>query len=121
IGRLRGTEGVLSVVEQLAGTPIAASAWEALVLPARVHDYSPEMLDELTASGEVVWVGAGAGPGSDGLLTLLPAEAVADLAPDARDDIVTTEVHQAVVATLAGGGGVFFRDLLAAVRAREDG
>lgn len=121
IGRLRGTEGVLSVVEQLAGTPIAASAWEALVLPARVHNYSPEMLDELTASGEVVWVGAGAGPGSDGLLTLLPAEAVADLAPDARDDIVTTEVHQAVVATLAGGGGVFFRDLLAAVRAREDG
>src|SRR5699024_2069823 len=81
IGRLRGVDGGLSLVERRAGTPIAASAWEALVLPARVSDYTPAMLDELTGSGEVVWVGAGAGPGSDGLLTLVPADAVADLAP----------------------------------------
>ncbi|HLS25014.1 MAG TPA: DEAD/DEAH box helicase [Beutenbergiaceae bacterium] len=116
VDRLRGVEGVLSVVEQLAGTPIAASAWETLVLPARVRDYTSAMLDELTGSGEVVWVGVGSGPGSDGLVTLLPADAVADLAPEPDEQAVATPLHRAILRALAGGG-VFFRDLLTAVRA----
>ena len=33
--------------------------WEAEVLPRRVPDYRPEQLDQLCASGELVWVGAG--------------------------------------------------------------
>ncbi|HZC27634.1 MAG TPA: DEAD/DEAH box helicase, partial [Actinopolymorphaceae bacterium] len=40
-GRLRGTDGVLRVVEQLAGCAVPASALESLVLAARVADYSP--------------------------------------------------------------------------------
>ena len=32
-----------------------ADLWESVVLPARVADYRPAMLDELIASGEVVW------------------------------------------------------------------
>ena len=48
---LEGIDGVAAVVEQLAGVPIPASAWESLVLPARVSDYTPGMLDELTATG----------------------------------------------------------------------
>ena len=119
VGRLRGVDGVLSVVEQLAGTPIAASAWESLVLPARVTNYSPALLDELTGSGEVVWVGAGAGPGTDGLVTLLPADAVAELAPEPQEQAVSTPLHQAVLRELAGGG-LFFRDLLTAVRRGPD-
>src|SRR5699024_10905006 len=38
---LRGVDGVLAVVDQIAGAPVAASAWESLVLPARVCDYAP--------------------------------------------------------------------------------
>src|SRR5690606_5566942 len=52
---LEGIDGVLQVVEELAGVPIPASAWESLILPSRVAGYSPAMLDELTAAGEVVW------------------------------------------------------------------
>src|SRR5699024_9171330 len=48
---LRGVDGVLSVVEQLAGIAVPASALEPLVLASRVSDYAPTMLDELTASG----------------------------------------------------------------------
>ena len=113
---LRGVDGVLTVIDQLAGAGVAASAWESLVLPGRVQDYTPEMLDELTSSGEVVWVGAGSGPGNDGLVSLLPAEAVADLAPDPAE--MTGAVPAAVVEVLAGGGGVFFRDLAAGVAER---
>ncbi len=72
--RLRGTPGVLTVIEQLAGRPVPASAWETLVLPARVADYRPEMLDELTASGEVVWSGHGAIGPDDGWIAMHPAE-----------------------------------------------
>ncbi len=74
---LEGIDGVLAVIEQFAGVPIPASAWESLVLPSRVRDYTPALLDELTASGEVVWAGHGALPGRDGWVSLHPA----DLAP----------------------------------------
>jgi ATP-dependent Lhr-like helicase len=33
--------------------------WESDVLPRRVPGYRPELLDQLCATGEVVWVGAG--------------------------------------------------------------
>ncbi|HLS14123.1 MAG TPA: ATP-dependent helicase [Beutenbergiaceae bacterium] len=118
-GRLRGTDGVLSVVDQLAGTPIAASAWESLVLPARVSDYRPEMLDELTASGEVVWAGAGSGPGSDGLVALLPADSIADLAPEPTGE-AGAGTRATVLETLGSSGGLFFRDLLARLQAGGD-
>ena len=56
-GGLRGLDGVVSAVEQLAGCPVPASALEPLVLAARVSDYEPAMLDELSATGEVIWAG----------------------------------------------------------------
>ena len=37
-----------------------AEVWERDVLPRRIGAYSPTWLDQLCASGEVVWVGAGA-------------------------------------------------------------
>src|SRR5690606_18647541 len=43
---LEGVDGVLSIIEQFAGVPIPASAWESLVLPGRVRDYTPALLDE---------------------------------------------------------------------------
>src|SRR4051794_19975859 len=42
---------------QALSLPVAL--WESEVLPRRVPGYRPEHLDALTASGEVVWVGAG--------------------------------------------------------------
>ena len=58
-GQLTGVDGVLSVVEQLCGLPLVASTIESLILPQRVADYSPALLDSLVAAGEVVWVGEG--------------------------------------------------------------
>ena len=53
--RLHGVEGVAKVIEQLEGLELPAAAWEREILPARVHDYAPAMLDELCLSGEVAW------------------------------------------------------------------
>ena len=53
----QGLEALLDAIEQLQGAAIPASMIEREVLPARVDDYQPAMLDTLMAAGEVVWVG----------------------------------------------------------------
>jgi ATP-dependent Lhr-like helicase len=113
-------DAVYEVIDQLAGAAVPASALETLVLPGRVPGYSPALLDELTAAGEVVWSGAGALPGGDGWLVLAPA-AVAPLLLPAPAEITLTPVHDAVLAALDGGGALFFRaiaDRVAASMAR---
>jgi ATP-dependent Lhr-like helicase len=43
----------------LQALPLPVALWETEVLPRRVPGYAPAQLDQLCASGEVVWVGAG--------------------------------------------------------------
>jgi len=118
-GGLRGIDGVLQVVDQLAGVALPASAWESLVLPARVSDYAPSMLDELTATGEVLWSGGGTLPGNDGWVRLHLADtAPTTLAEPAGDE--TTELQRDVLGALAGGGAYFFRQLGQAVGSTDD-
>ncbi len=118
--RLRGAAGVLRVVEQLQGAQVPASALESLVLPVRVQDYSPAMLDELCAAGEVLWRGHGSLPGGDGWVSLHLADS-AHLTMPAPDPVaVTTPVHQAVVDALAGGGAFFFRRLADVAESTDD-
>ena len=109
-----GIDGLASVIDQLAGVPIPASAVEPLVFGQRVRDYEPAMLDELLAAGEITWSGAGqlgGGPsGSDGWIAFHPAES-APLTLAAPTEIEFTDVHRAILATLGGGGGFFFRQL----------
>jgi ATP-dependent Lhr-like helicase len=110
-GRRRAdAAAVLETVERLAGTPVPASALETLVLPARVPGYSPALLDELTAAGEVVWAGAGALPGGDGWLVLAPADTAQVLLPEPAE-VTMTPLHAAVLEALEHGGGLFFRML----------
>jgi ATP-dependent Lhr-like helicase len=104
-------------VVQLAGATVPASALETLVLPGRVAGYSANLLDELTAAGEVVWAGAGALPGGDGWVLLAPADAAPLLFPE-PGEITMTPVHEAILAVLRDGGALFFRALADRVYAR---
>jgi ATP-dependent helicase Lhr and Lhr-like helicase len=119
--RRRADAGVvLEAVERLAGAPVPASALETLVLPGRVPGYSPAMLDELTAAGEVVWAGAGTVGSGDGWLVLSPAESAPLLLPE-QGELTMTPLHDAVLRALDGGGGLFFRMLSDRVAALADG
>jgi ATP-dependent Lhr-like helicase len=53
--QLHGVEGTLHVLAQLQGYEISAAAWESDVLPRRIANYSPELLDRLCLSGDVMW------------------------------------------------------------------
>jgi ATP-dependent Lhr-like helicase len=108
---LRGPAGVLAVVEQLAGCPVPASAWESLVLPARVPGYQPAWLDELTAAGEVLWAGHAALPAGDGWLSLHLAEDAPLTLPEPTLPVDPQGEAGQVLAALAAGGGVFARSL----------
>ena len=118
-GKLRGVDGVVTAIDQLAGCPVPASALETLVLGSRVRDYEPSYLDELTASGEVVWAGHAALPGADGWVSLH----LADQAPLTLPEPTAfqhSELHQAALDALAPGGAWFFRQIADAVKSESD-
>ena len=56
--------------------------WSRWCCRRRVADYSPSMLDELTATGELLWAGHGALPGSDGWVSLHLADTADLTLPD---------------------------------------
>ncbi|MDY0910270.1 Lhr family ATP-dependent helicase [Microbacterium sp. CFBP9034] len=108
---LEGIDGVAAVIEQLAGVPIPASAWESLILPARVADYSSSMLDELTATGEVVWSGNGSLAGRDGWVALHPADTLALTLAPPQDEVAPGSLDEQLLAALSAGGGYFAAQL----------
>ncbi|GAA2340274.1 DEAD/DEAH box helicase [Saccharopolyspora halophila] len=103
-------DDVHAVVEQLAGAPVPASSLESLVLPARLPGYSPALLDELTSTGEVTWVGAGSLAGGDGWIALAPTDVADLLLPDPPEESPDSPLHRAVLSAL-DGGALFFRQL----------
>ena len=81
-----GTGALVAAIDQLAGVPIAASMLEAVVLPARVADYQPAMLDELLADGAVRWTGRGRIGERDGWVQLWPGDvSLPQLTPELSD------------------------------------
>ncbi|MGW5560239.1 Lhr family helicase [Micromonospora sp. NPDC003944] len=116
----RGVEALAATVEQLQGAAVPASALERLVLPARVADYSPAQLDELCASGEVLWAGSGAISGGDGWVTLAYADAAPLLLPPPDEALTRTPLHDAVLDALGDGQALFFRSLADRVGSTDD-
>ena len=105
---LRGVDGVLAAVEQLAGYPLPASMVESVVLPARVADYAPSMLDELTLAGDAVWTGDGPIGDRDGWVRLWPA----DLVPAPDGPLPANPRSAELLERLARGGSWFFDALI---------
>jgi ATP-dependent helicase Lhr and Lhr-like helicase len=109
-----GVDGLASVIEQIVGVAIPASAVEPLVFGQRVRDYQPAMLDELLASGEVIWSGlgaiAGGSPAGDGWVAFHLAE-TAPLTLTAPAEMDLTYIHRVILEQLESGGAFFFRQL----------
>ncbi|MBY0495817.1 MAG: DEAD/DEAH box helicase [Cyanobacteria bacterium] len=75
--QLTGLDGVRAVIDQLDGYELAADAWDRRILPARVKDYDPSMLDLLCYSGEAAWARVSTPPAAnpDALLPPRPIRA----------------------------------------------
>ncbi|HEX5630244.1 MAG TPA: DEAD/DEAH box helicase, partial [Acidimicrobiia bacterium] len=105
-----GPARMRETLERLQGAALPASILESDVLPARL-DYSPDLLDSLTASGDVVWVGRGALGGRDGRVALYLRDRVAELMWDLGVDRPADVVHDRIRNHLGQRGASFFRDL----------
>jgi ATP-dependent Lhr-like helicase len=92
----------------LQGLALPVSLWESEVLPRRVPDYAPAQLDQLCASGELVWVGAGL----DRVAVFFRDDAAVLGAPAAADP-PESEEHDRIREAL-GRSAEFWYDLLAA-------
>lgn len=118
-GTLEGSDGVTRVIEQLAGVGLPASLWESQIFPARVRDYSPDMLDELLATGEVIWSGQQKLGDDDGRVVLHLRDYLAEtLSPPSGDSEALSDLQRAILDVLSGGGAWFAQQLSALIQAR---
>ena len=110
-----GVDRLRESLVALQGLALPAEAWERDVLPRRVGAYSPTWMDQLCASGEVVWIGAGALGRRSGRVALYFRDDLPALgAPPARGEPPAEPAHELVRARLRAGA-CFFTDLLADV------
>ncbi|MGI8926547.1 MAG: Lhr family helicase [Tepidiformaceae bacterium] len=116
-GRQGGLDRLREVVAKLEGLALPASVIERDILPVRVDDYHPRLLDELGASGEVVWVGQGTLGRDDGRVALWRRERAADALASPGASAPEGPVHEALLAALRSGGALFFADLAGATGA----
>jgi ATP-dependent Lhr-like helicase len=107
---------LLECVKRIEGYPVALSALEGQILPARVPNSTPSALDELLSGGEVVFLALGATAGARDLrLVLLTRDRAADWLAFLR--LERTPVGQGwpahVVAELERRGSSFLAPLIA--------
>ncbi len=108
-----GVDRLREVLIPLQGLALPVEVWERDVLPRRCGAYSPTWLDQLCASGEVVWVGAGAIGRSTGRVALYfrdDAEAIGP--PPVRVERPDLPEHDVLRERLKRSP-CFFTDLLA--------
>jgi ATP-dependent Lhr-like helicase len=122
-----GVDRLREALVPLQGLALPAAIWERDVLPRRTGAYSQSWLDSLCASGEVVWVGAGA-LGRSGRVALYFREDAAAIGPPGGGGArggggvrgggqpLSRREHELLRARL-GGGPSFFTDLLAEIDA----
>ena len=115
-----GVERLREALVPLQGLALPVGAWERDVLARRTGSYSPSWLDALCASGEVVWVGAGALGRDSGRVALYFREDAGLLGPPsppgasagARGAPPAQPEHELLRERLAAAP-CFFTDLLA--------
>jgi ATP-dependent Lhr-like helicase len=108
-----GIDRLREVLVPLQGLALPADVWERDVLPRRTGAYSPTWMDQLCASGEVVWVGAGALGRNSGKVALYfrdDAEAIG--APPYKGERPAEPAHDVLRERLARSP-CFFTDFLA--------
>jgi ATP-dependent helicase Lhr and Lhr-like helicase len=109
-----GPDRLREALVPVQGVALTPEVWERDVIPRRLGAYSPAWLDQLTTSGEVVWIGAGP-LGRTGRVALYYREDVRLAGPppqNAKLDRPQGEAHDAIRERLAAAP-CFWIDLAA--------
>ena len=109
--RWQGIDGRASLREALValqGLALPTALWESEILPRRVRDYAPAALDQLCASGDVFWVGAGLER-----VALYYRDDAGAIGPPSSLELDRAEQHVALEQALSRGA-MFWPDLVEA-------
>ncbi|MEE4311113.1 MAG: DEAD/DEAH box helicase [candidate division KSB1 bacterium] len=82
---LEGMNGIMQLFEMFQGAPLPAEVWENEILTRRLKDFSPQMIDELSRSGEIVWYGTPGGSGEFGNIVFTYRESLDHFHPLHRE------------------------------------
>ena len=110
----RGADGLRRLEEtlvQLEGLPMPWSSLLDGILPRRVPEFRPEMLDMLSASGAFVWIGVSPLGPSDGRIALYRREQARLLVPCRPAYTPASELEEAVLDHLHNRGASFTAEL----------
>ncbi|HXF31189.1 MAG TPA: DEAD/DEAH box helicase [Solirubrobacterales bacterium] len=113
-----GPDRLREALVPLQGVALTPKVWERDVLPRRLGAYSPNWLDQLCTSGELIWIGAGSLGRSDGRVALYFREDVRLAGPppaNGKLEIPQGEVADAIRERLAAGPS-FWLDLVADIQ-----
>ena len=113
-----GIIGLRQALTQLQGLPLPWADLEGSILPARVGDYSPAMLDALAASGELTWGGTG-NPEQPEWVVLALADSAPLLLPEPRLDQLAAWQRE-LLEQLGASAGYFAAHLWALAQAAAD-
>jgi ATP-dependent Lhr-like helicase len=106
-----GLDALLTVIEQLQGAPLLASALDTEILPARIAGFRPDDLDRLCSAGELRWAGLAAVGPHDGRIALYLADHWPLLSRPPRP--IEGALALRLRGLLAERGAQFFSDLVA--------
>jgi ATP-dependent Lhr-like helicase len=113
------------VLSQLQGVAMPASVVEREVLFARIPGYAPQLLDELLAAGELMWVGAGPLGREDGKVRFFQRDLagllLGRLGTPSAAEVPGGPEHERLRGVLAERGACFFRELTLPVAAARPG
>jgi ATP-dependent Lhr-like helicase len=110
-----GAEALRAALTRLAGMPLDLAVLEREVLPARVRGFAGSDLDQLLASGELVWRGLENTALGAGRIALYFRDQFDLLAPSKGE--AKGPLAQKIREVLAARGAVFFHDLVRLVTA----
>lgn len=108
----RGELRLDEAIDLLEGLPLSFGELERSILPGRVADFEPRMLDERGAQGRVVWVGCRAIGEKDGRVALYRRERIARLLERPAQEEDPGSVHAAILAYLETRGASFYSELV---------
>jgi ATP-dependent Lhr-like helicase len=117
-----GTQALDAVVEQLAGFEAPAASWEGAILPARLSNYEPGLLDDACLAGRIAWArlemppakpksnGRRSAPLKSTPISLFPRKAAAVWARPLADEPAPVSGRAAKVAGFIRENGASFFD-----------
>lgn len=125
--RRRGREALGAILSELQGLALPAVAWEREILPARLVEFGPDLLDQLTSMGSIVWFRPRAAGGTPPQRTRIVASSPIAIVsrqsltywrtlagPLGDDDIALSSAAKRVREALSELGALFFLELVQA-------